>query len=132
MCPHPVICVQQMCFSISFRFACKFRLKMAPIDNLLVDYLRGWLVWKRLRPIWNRLLWRGLLRNRLMRRGLLWCRLVGQLLGSRLIWRQIRRCIWRPAGALLSLSWSGWFALLSALCQVFSGGGTTGPSIILV
>ena len=78
MCLHPVISVQKMCFSIFLRFACKFRLEMVPTDHLLVNYLRGWLVRRRPRPIWNRLqgtsgvcwnrlLWRGLLRNRLLR-----------------------------------------------------------------
>ena len=103
---HPVIGVEKMGFSIPSKFACKFRHEVTPINHLLMNYLRGWLMWERLRPIltrlegtsrvyWNRLLWRGLLRNRLLR-GLLWCRLVRQL-----IWRLIRMCIWRTSGGIV-------------------------------
>ena len=33
--------------------------------------------------------------------GLLWCRLVGWLLGSRLIWRMVRRCIWMTSRGII-------------------------------
>ena len=110
---HPVLSVEKMCFSILFRFACKFRLEMTPINHMLVNYLRGRLMWKRLQPVWSGLegtsgiswgglLWRGLLwhrliwgwliwwllRSRLIWRGLLWCRLV---------WWLLRRCIRRTS-----------------------------------
>ena len=133
MCLHPVISAEKMCFSIFLRFACKFRLKMTPINHLLMNYLRVWLSWKRLRPIWkrlegtsgvywNRLMWRGLLRNRLLR-GLLWCRLV---------WRLVMRTS-RALLSLLSLPLFrlGWLALPSVLLSGFAEDGTAGPSIIL-
>ena len=107
MCPHPVICVQKMCLSIFFRLACKFRLKMAPIDHLLMYYLRGWLMQKRLRLIWDRLEGTsGVCWNRLIWRGLLWCRLIWRrLLRSRLvgwlIWRVIMGCIWRTSRGII-------------------------------
>ena len=99
-----------MCFSIFLRFAYKFRLEMAPINHLLMNYLRDWLMQERLQPTsricWGRLQWRGMLRNRLLRRGMLWCRLLGRgLLRCRLIqgcliwliWRQLLRCIMRTS-----------------------------------
>ena len=38
---HPVISTQKMCFSTFLRFACEFRLEMAPIDHLVGELPEG-------------------------------------------------------------------------------------------
>ena len=145
MSSHPVISAEKMHFNILHRFACKFRLEMTPINHLLVNYLRGRLMWKRLWPLWSwlegtsrlswgRLLWKGLLWNRLiwqlLRNGLIW----RGLLWCRLVWHLLRGALGGPKGALLSLLSLlslFWLALAFALLPGFSWFGMTGPAIFL-
>ena len=95
MGPHPVISSKEMGFCIFLRFAYKLRLEMTPINHLLVNYLRGRLIWKRLQQVWNRhertsrVNWVRLPWNRLSRWGRTSRICRGRLIWYRLVWNRL-------------------------------------------
>ena len=105
-----------MNFSIFLRFTCEFKLEMTPTNYLLVNYLRGRLMWKRLQPVWtgleetSRISWACCCKGPVVvqvdlgvadlvaaeeqadLQGLLWCRF---------IWQSLRRCIRRTSRGVI-------------------------------